>query len=81
MPDRETPLVIACPKCNWQPEGGEQWQCSCGHIWDTFETAGECPACYKQWQDTWCLTCHCPSEHAAWYRQDKGLPLFVILPN
>jgi hypothetical protein len=48
-------LEIACPKCDWKPDGGAHWQCDCGHVWDTFSTGGRCPACRKVWQET-----HCP---------------------
>ena len=41
---------IACPKCEWEPDGGEYWGCSsCGHVWDTFKTAARCPSCGKQY--------------------------------
>jgi hypothetical protein len=67
MPPQGT--IIACPKCHWQPEGHEQdWQCTCGQQWHTFDTAGKCPSCQYQWSDTTCLHCHCVSRHADWYR-------------
>lgn len=82
MPSRKSLSVIACPKCNWQPSGGEEWQCSCGHTWDTFATAGKCPTCQHQWSDTQCLGCFCTSRHAAWYRQlASPAELYVISPN
>ncbi len=63
---------IACPKCNWEPDGGAHWMCSCGQQWNTFETAGRCPSCGKHWKYTQCIP-HlggCPewSLHVDWYR-------------
>ena len=63
-------LEIACPKCEWEPDGGKYWKCSCGHRWNTFETYGRCPACTKVWRDTQCLVDSCGkwSKHVDWYR-------------
>jgi len=65
-------LIIECPKCKWKPDGGKHWQCSCGHTWNTFETAGRCPVCRKQWQDTCCPNlvggCGKWSPHLDWYK-------------
>jgi len=66
-------LIIECPKCKWKPDGGKYWMCSCGHSWNTFETAGRCPACSKQWKDTCCPTgfvggCGQWSPHLDWYK-------------
>ncbi len=47
-------IEIACPNCRWKPDGNAHWECSCGYIWDTFSTAGRCPACAKVWQETAC---------------------------
>jgi hypothetical protein len=58
---------IECPVCNWQPDGDPHWQCSCGHIWNTFETKGKCPSCEFQWLDTWCPGCGKTSSHTEWY--------------
>ena len=63
-------VKIECPKCTWEPTPDSRWQCSCGHIWNTFDTAGRCPSCGKQWKDTCCLSCHEWSPHIDWY---KGL--------
>ncbi len=59
---------IACPKCDWEPRADDRWMCSCGHIWNTFDTAARCPACGKQWRDTCCLSCQKWSKHLDWYR-------------
>lgn len=68
---------IACPKCEWEPDGGKYWACSCGHIWNTFETAAKCPACGKQWKLTQCVRfkggCGQLSPHEDWYRDLEGL--------
>ena len=67
-------VEIACPKCNWEPDGGSHWQCSCGHKWNTFETAAKCPNCAKVWADTQCPGpgrpggCGGWSKHIDWYR-------------
>jgi hypothetical protein len=29
-------MYIACPKCDWRPDGGAYWVCTCRHVWDTF---------------------------------------------
>lgn len=65
-------LKIACPKCSWEPDGGEYWGCSkCGHTWNTFETAARCPKCGFQYTDTQCIPfrggCHQMSPHEDWY--------------
>jgi len=63
---------IACPKCNWEPDGGEYWGCTCGHVWDTFKTAARCPVCGKQYKHTQCIAyvggCNVSSLHIDWYR-------------
>jgi hypothetical protein len=59
---------IICPKCDWEHHGGAYWQCKCGHIWDTFETHGECPACHYIWKHTACPACYKWSRHIDWYR-------------
>ena len=66
-------LEIACPKCDWRPDGGKYWQCDCGHSWDTFTTAARCPKCSKQHKLTACMPpfmggCHGLSPHLDWYK-------------
>ena len=65
-------IEIACPKCNWEPDGGPHWWCFCGHSWNTFETSGKCPKCSKIWADTQCPShaggCDSWSKHIDWYR-------------
>ena len=63
-------IKILCPKCDWEPDGGSHWECTCSHIWNTFDTGGRCPRCGKVWEDTQCPTCHKMSPHLDWY---KGL--------
>ncbi len=83
---------IKCPKCNWAPNERTRWICSCGHLWNTFKTAGECPACGRIWTVT---QCHVPSKggcgrfspHIDWYRNlDKQLQkdlenIFSVAPS
>ncbi|HEY1238936.1 MAG TPA: hypothetical protein VGF16_00205 [Bryobacteraceae bacterium] len=59
--------TIRCPKCNWVPRLRDRWRCKCGHSWNTFETAGACPACRYQWDVTACLSCGETSAHSGWY--------------
>lgn len=65
-------IKIACPKCDWEPDGGPYWQCTCGHSWNTFETTGKCPECSKTWEDTqypdYHGGCGAWSKHIDWYR-------------
>jgi hypothetical protein len=58
---------IRCPKCRWVPVQEARWHCKCGHVWNTFQTRGLCPACQYQWEITLCYGCHEPSRHSAWY--------------
>jgi hypothetical protein len=58
---------IRCPRCKWQPRKHDLWQCTCLHLWNTFDTRALCPACGRQWLDTACLRCHQWSPHDAWY--------------
>jgi hypothetical protein len=59
--------TIRCPKCNWVPHHNDRWGCKCGHVWNTFETGGSCPACRYQWDVTACLSCREISAHSDWY--------------
>jgi hypothetical protein len=58
---------IRCPKCRWVPVQEARWSCNCGHVWNTFQTRGICPACQRQWEVTLCYGCHEASRHADWY--------------
>jgi hypothetical protein len=64
---------IKCPQCSWQPTKYNEWQCSCRHIWNTFNTGGQCPKCTKIWEDTCCPKCYRWSPHIDWYGFDKLL--------
>ena len=70
-------IEIYCPKCHWEPDGGAHWQCRCGHVWDTFETAGTCPQCRYRWQVTVCPPtpggCGVTSPHIDWYHGLEAL--------
>jgi hypothetical protein len=59
--------LIRCPKCLFAPPTGLLWSCKCRHRWNTFLTAGKCPACHFQWEITGCPHCGEVSEHQAWY--------------
>jgi hypothetical protein len=70
--DKPLPLMrIACPKCQWSPDGLDYWQCQCGHTWNTFETAGRCPKCHYEHEYTACVPfaggCEAISPHLDWY--------------
>ncbi len=64
-------IKICCPKCSWEPDGGDHWECSCGFCWDTFSTGGRCPACKIVWEKTQCIEdaggCNAWSPHLDWY--------------
>jgi hypothetical protein len=61
---------IRCPQCGWRPSRHDKWQCSCRHVWNTFDTRGRCPSCGKQWLDTQCPRCTQWSAHEAWYTRE-----------
>jgi len=62
-------IRIRCPKCEWEPTKDDKWSCTCGTMWNTFDTAGRCPGCGKIWKDTQCLIDACKkwSPHLDWY--------------
>jgi hypothetical protein len=62
---------IRCPLCGWRPRRSDRWSCSCGHVWNTFETRARCPACARQWHETQCLSCHRFSRHEDWYEEPR----------
>lgn len=61
---------IRCPKCGWLPRKEDRWACTCGHVWNTFDTGGVCPGCLYQWMETKCLSCKKWSPHSDWYSED-----------
>lgn len=61
-------IIIECPKCEWQPDGKSYWRCSCGCLWNTFETRGKCPKCNTQWENTYCPACGSSTKHETWYK-------------
>lgn len=81
-PDADTRLFepdytkIRCPRCGWQPGKDARWYCDpgCHHQWNTFDTAGVCPSCAKEWHETACLRCHEWSPHADWYERSQRSP-------
>jgi len=69
-------VKIACPKCGWEPDGHPYWQCTCGCVWNTFDTAAKCPDCGKQWTHTACIPfaggCRAMPPHVDWYHNLDG---------
>jgi hypothetical protein len=65
---------IRCPICQWQPRKSDRWFCDpgCLHQWNTFDTAGICPCCGKQWDSTACLNCAGWSPHPDWYESERA---------
>jgi hypothetical protein len=76
-PDQEKGLDpsvprIRCSLCGWSPRKEDRWSCSCGHMWNTFDTGGVCPACLHQWTTTQWPKCGGWSAHyypSEWYAQ------------
>ena len=66
-------ITIRCPRCDWHPDGNKYWICSCGHVWNTFNTVGNCPSCERNWEHTQCPGpgfpggCGAFSKHEDWY--------------
>lgn len=60
---------IRCPKCGYRPKRSDRWSCTCGHMWNTFDTRGVCPGCDAKWRDTACPSCHQWSLHEDWYEK------------
>ncbi len=67
-------MSIFCPICEWRPTPTSRWQCrpGCFFVWNTFDTRGICPHCYKLWRQTRCLRCREMSLHELWYHEDLG---------
>jgi hypothetical protein len=74
-------MYIACPKCDWRPNAGSKWYCTCSHSWNTFATQGVCPACGKVWAVTQCLACHRWSDHLDWYHDEDDLSVDEYIAN
>ena len=73
----DSPLEIYCPRCQWEPDGGAHWQCHCGCVWNTFDTAAVCPRCRHRHRRTVCPAeaggCDGVSLHVDWYHDLAGL--------
>jgi len=50
-PGESEPPRIRCPLCGWSPRKEDKWFCECGHLWNTFDTGGVCPACLHRWAE------------------------------
>ena len=66
-------MRIACPHCDWEPDGGKHWYCACGALYNAFETAARCPKCTQQYERVQCMPpdrggCHRESPYLDWYR-------------
>ncbi len=67
-------IKVLCPICDWEPDGRPHWECTCGCVWNTFDTSAKCPKCNKVWEDTQCPGpggpggCGRWSKHIDWYR-------------
>ena len=56
-----------CPVCGWVPFVIRAWKCKqCGQVWDSFETAGACPRCGHEHEETACLRCKRISPNRDW---------------
>ncbi len=66
-------MKIYCPQCGWEPTSNARWLCrpGCDFVWNTFDTHGQCPNCFKQWKETKCLQCHEWSRHEDWYHEGE----------
>lgn len=71
---RDRGRKIRCPRCRWRPGRDDRWVCNCKFAWNTFETAGRCPACGTQWEWTQCLKCNEWSPHRDWYDESTPTP-------
>src|SRR5215469_608356 len=69
LPPMRTPdgTEVRCPECKESPTAEDRWPCKCGHVWNTFWTRGQCPACHYQWTVTQCPQCDEVSPHEDWY--------------
>jgi hypothetical protein len=65
---------VRCPRCGWEPGRDARWTCLCGFSWNTFDTAGLCPACLRAWESTQCPRCHAWSPHEEWYAAPEPRP-------
>jgi hypothetical protein len=67
-------MKIYCPLCAYAPRAHDQWECApgCHTVWNTFDTAGRCPGCSKQWHLTCCPACARWSQHDDWYHAEDG---------
>lgn len=75
---KKSNLVVQCPDCEWSPDGDKHWGCTCGHLWNTFETKGKCPKCKTQWEETRCPGCASLTPHKAWYKTPEEI---VVIEN
>ena len=72
---RKQEKIIQCSICEWNPDGEKHWGCSCGHLWNTFDTKEKCPKCKTQWKNTRCPGCGKSTPHNDWYKTKEDLEL------
>ena len=70
---KKNDITIQCSICEWKPDGGIYWACSCRHKWNTFKTKGKCPKCKTQWKDTYCPGCGKSTPHKDWYKTKEDI--------
>lgn len=58
---------LECPSCQWTPNKEKLWLCSCKQTMDSFASRGQCTACSKQWEITFCPICDTSHKHEDWY--------------
>jgi hypothetical protein len=39
-PGESEPPHTHCPLCGWSPRKDDEWFCTCGNEWNTFDTGG-----------------------------------------
>jgi hypothetical protein len=57
-----------CWSCDFIDQGKKYWNCTCGCVWNPFETNGICPLCKYMWDYIQCPTCAYPRHKYSYYR-------------
>ncbi len=64
---------LRCPLCGWVPFALTAWKCKeCRFVWDSFSTAGLCPRCGHQHEETACVRCRRISPNGQWVNKDQS---------
>ena len=61
-------LDIGCFSCNWEDKGKYEWMCTCGCVWNVFETDCICPLCNRKWTYIQCPVCAYPRHHLSYQK-------------